>query len=98
MPMKKFQLAIFLISLFVVTSIAYQNIPNLRQKIAGMKTEGERELIVGLIIPHHLLAKELINDTINKIEDKESYEMILLIGPNHFHPESNTFTTTDSLD
>ena len=62
-----------------------------------MKTEGKRDPIAGLIIPHHLLAKELINDTINHIEEKESYEMILLLGPNHFHADSNTFTTTESM-
>ena len=53
--------------------------------------------VSGLILPHHKLAEELILSSLEKIKN-ESYEYIVLIGPNHFVPESPTFVTADQIE
>jgi len=36
-----------------------------------------------LILPHHLLAKEMIGSALSQIKDKNKYQAIVIAGPNH---------------
>src|SRR3989344_1078467 len=62
------------------------------------KTLGESEDLLknirGVIVPHHDLADDLIISAFNTINEKNDYERIIIIGPNHYYPESPTFMTT----
>jgi AmmeMemoRadiSam system protein B len=36
-----------------------------------------------VIVPHHLLAKDLINRALQMIKNKDEYQTVVIIGPNH---------------
>jgi len=46
-----------------------------------------------VIIPHHLLAKNLINEALGKIVN--DYDNIIIIGPNHFNSGKENIQTSD---
>lgn len=53
---------------------------------------------VGIIIPHHDLAREYIISSLSKIAQRHQYSTIVVVGPNHFLPAATTFLSTPSLD
>jgi len=51
----------------------------------------------GTIIPHHDLADSMIIDAFRRLKEDNDYEKIIIIGPNHFYPESPTIISSYSL-
>lgn len=49
--------------------------------------------IYGAVVPHHLLAYELITDVFNQLKAQEP-PLIILIGPNHFNLGDRIITST----
>ncbi|MGD8744184.1 MAG: AmmeMemoRadiSam system protein B [Candidatus Woesebacteria bacterium] len=53
--------------------------------------------VVGLVIPHHELADELIISAIEGSRKNLGYDKVVIIGPNHYFPNSHFITTTEKL-
>ena len=67
-----------------------------KSNVKGVSTEKEgTEIIRGIILPHHNFAKEILIDSYERL-DRENYELIVIIGPNHFHPEIKEIVTSDN--
>lgn len=66
------------------------------EKVLGESDVVESE-IVGLVIPHHDLADDLIINAIERSRKDPGYEKIVIIGPNHYFPNSYFITTAESL-
>jgi poly-gamma-glutamate synthesis protein (capsule biosynthesis protein) len=58
---------------------------------------GNKQDIVSGVVPHHLLAKEIIKDFFSYISSREKPKTIVILSPDHFQSgiltESNTFIT-----
>lgn len=65
-----------------------------KNKEAEIK-ENEKLQAQGIIIPHHLLARDLIISTLENI--KQDYQTIILVGPNHFDYGNNNIQTSHLL-
>lgn len=61
------------------------NFTNRSGSVAGLTTQAEpRQIIRGLVIPHHEIADSLINHALNQVAASgNSYSTIVIIGPNH---------------
>ena len=65
---------------------------------------GNKQDIVSGVVPHHLLAKDIMEDFFSYISSQENPETIILLSPDHFQSgilmESNSFITitVDSND
>jgi len=67
-----------------------------KNQIKGAKTENiNTKEIRGIILPHHNFAKEIIMKSYEKLK-AESYDIIVLMGPNHFYPETTNLIIPDS--
>lgn len=66
-------------------------------KIAGVNSEKTYSSLSGLVLPHHELAKELIIKTLSVIKANQDFKYIVVIGPNHFRPESECLASTEKL-
>ncbi len=53
--------------------------------------------IKGVILPHHELAKELLNLSFEKIKENLTPDIIVIYGTNHYFPVSETYTTTKEV-
>lgn len=87
-------LSILIIS--VISLVTYRQINNQR-RVAGIATTNEQKQIKGIILPHHDLAKEYINSSLEKISKDQNYSNIVIIGPNHFEEDFAKFKSTDVL-
>jgi poly-gamma-glutamate synthesis protein (capsule biosynthesis protein) len=60
---------------------------------------GNKQDIVSGVVPHHLLAKEIIEDFFQHISSQEKAETIILLSPDHFNSgtldDVNAFITLD---
>ena len=60
---------------------------------------GNKQDIVSGVVPHHLLAKEIIEDFFQHISSQEKVETIILLSPDHFNSgtldDDNAFITLD---
>ncbi|MEA2021441.1 MAG: AmmeMemoRadiSam system protein B [Candidatus Caldatribacteriota bacterium] len=60
---------------------------------------GNKQDIVSGVVPHHLLAKDIIEDFFQYISSQEKVETIILLSPDHFHSgtfnDDNAFITLD---
>lgn len=54
------------------------------------------QIIYGGILPHHLLAEQMINDFFIKLS-KQKPETIILIGPNHFEKGDDILSSDNNL-
>jgi AmmeMemoRadiSam system protein B len=54
-------------------------------------------VISGLVMPHHDLARPAIIQALDKFPKNTKYEVIVVLSPNHFRPESTTFTSSVKL-
>lgn len=61
------------------------------QDVKGVDTEKK---ISGIILPHHDFAREILTQSY-EILDK-NYDLVVIIGPNHFYPEIREVITSDS--
>ncbi len=50
----------------------------------------------GIILPHHDLAREYIFTSLDRLAKTHQYRTIIIIGPNHYQPESTLFLSTTS--
>ena len=67
-------------------------------RIKGLSVSPKNKAIKGLVIPHHQLAGEFITKSIEVLhQNANDYEIIVVLGPNHFHPESYTLTSSATL-
>ena len=87
----KYFIILGLLALFIFSDIF--NFQKSKTKTLGESVDPLKN-IRGVIVPHHDLADDLIISAINTIKEKNDYEKIIIIGPNHYYPESPTFMTT----
>jgi AmmeMemoRadiSam system protein B len=87
--MKKLLLFLFLV---VLASFAvFWRLENKHQpKNAALK-------IQGVILPHHTLAKDILNNSFIKLKEKINPDTIVIYGTNHYFPVSETYTTTSKI-
>lgn len=64
-------------------------------QVAGTQQAAPR--INGLIIPHHDVAASLTDQTLAQVSQTTKPTVIVVLSPNHFAPQSPTFTTANSL-
>jgi len=64
-------------------------------QVSGVSVESENNKIVGIILPHHDLARELIISSLEKFN--EPYQLIFIFAPNHFRPIGPEITTATQL-
>lgn len=88
---------LFLFSVILITSIYYSSHIKSVKNIAGV-TDQSTSNIKGLIIPHHDLAKQYIISTLSDLSQNQNFSTVVLIGPNHFQPDSRNFLSTISLE
>lgn len=50
--------------------------------------------VSGAVIPHHLLASDIIVSFFSRLANKDSIKRIVLIGPNHYERGNTVFTTS----
>ncbi len=70
------------------------NLVKNRGQVAGESIDLEKQPIKGLILPHHDLAREIIIKSLEKLSSSNKYKLIVVLSPNHFRPQSYTFTTS----
>jgi len=87
---------IVLILLFTLVSVGFFVKNNLNKKVLG-EADVNNSRVYGLIIPHHDLAEELIIEAIGNINSDADYKNIVVIGPNHYYPDSYFITTAETL-
>lgn len=75
--------------LLVVSIFTYRSI---RQDVAGV-SDAIRP-VKAIVIPHHDLASALIQNALQKLQVEKAYKTIVVIGPNHYHPDSAMITTS----
>jgi poly-gamma-glutamate synthesis protein (capsule biosynthesis protein) len=88
----KFLFLIFLAGVILVSFYPFKSKP---KKITIPQNES---FIAAGVVPHHLLAKEIIEDFFNYISSKNRPETILIFSPDHFKAGSilgNSFITLD---
>ncbi len=56
-----------------------------------------RSKIQGIVLPHHGLAKEILNNSFQMLKESVSPETIVIYGTNHYFPLSDTYTTTTEI-
>src|SRR4030042_4757938 len=76
--------------------VTYKHISN-QKKVAGVSTGSEQKQIKGIIIPHHDLAKQYIEESLDRIAQTQNPSNIVIIGPNHFQEGETRFISTDQL-
>jgi len=86
--MKKFFLFLFVILFFVILFVLFENMH--QQKPTKLK-------IQGVILPHHTLAKEILNNSFKTLKENISPDVIVIYGTNHYFPISDTYTTTTEI-
>ncbi|MDO8551231.1 MAG: AmmeMemoRadiSam system protein B [bacterium] len=64
------------------------------QKTAFSETE---KSIKGIVLPHHNLAGQLTSQALEKLSKNQTYETIVILSPNHFHPDSPLLTTSEEI-
>ena len=67
-------------------------------EIFASDPDNKRDIVSG-VVPHHLLAKEIIEDFFQHISSQEKVETIILLSPDHFNSgtldDDNAFITLD---
>jgi AmmeMemoRadiSam system protein B len=79
---------------FVLPTFIFYRYSN--KNVKGVQTEQE-ELgkAKGVILPHHGFAKEILIGSYEQLK-KDGYDLIVIIGPNHFYPEIKELVTSDT--
>lgn len=69
--------------------------------IAIIKTTEKNQAITkpiqGIILPHHGLAKEILNESFKRLKDTQTPKTVVILGTNHYFPISETYTTTKEV-
>lgn len=83
-PSKPLLLLFALSLLFFVTTVTLSRTSSPQQVLSSTtSSESSSGKIAGLILPHHLLASDLMKQTLSLV-DNENIDRIILIGPNHY--------------
>jgi len=72
----------------------YSDSPFFLSAIKQDKTKPSREIISGLIVPHHLLAKDIIAATF-AYASRGDYQNIVLLSPDHFDAGQKEISVTE---
>jgi AmmeMemoRadiSam system protein B len=51
-----------------------------------------------VVLPHHALARELIDESYQRIQQEQTVSTVVILGPNHFHPEVGRVVTARSIE
>ncbi len=89
-------LTLSVIIILTLSLITLKQINN-QKRVAGVNTNFEKQKIKGVIIPHHDLAKQYIEESLNRISQIQNPLNIVVIGPNHFQEGETRFISTDQL-
>lgn len=65
-------------------------------RVPGTKTEADQP-VVGIVLPHHDLARELIIQAGERLKQEINPRYIVVMAPNHFRPQSYTFSSSLAL-
>ena len=99
--MKKNLILVSSLLFLITTSALVNNKIREMRRIKGVhtaiKTEQNQPSIQGIILPHHNFAKEIIIDSYQQLS-QENYQLIVIISPNHFHPQIGNIVSSRSVD
>ena len=91
-----FKLAVLVI-VFVSLAVWWRSrqLLNSAGSVAGANTSLSSEQAPpparGMILPHHLLARQFIITSLQQLASESDYRYIVLVSPNHFYPEKGHF-------
>jgi len=92
---RKIYISLFFILIIFLSIVLILNFTNTLEVFAS--DSGNIQDIVSGIVPHHLLAKDIIEDFFSYISFREKPKTIVILSPDHFQSgilmESNTFIT-----
>ncbi len=94
MNMKK-SFGIALVALVISSLLTYYLNQHSSGEVAGTKTYEE---VRGIILPHHAVASELINESLKNLSQEKEFSHIIIFGPNHLETEVATFKTAEQLE
>jgi MEMO1 family protein len=85
------------LAVFVILGVGFiDNYKSKNNQIAGVHTSINESTVRGLILPHHGIASELIQESFERIKYSQ-YSYIVIIGPNHFVPDASSIISTLTL-
>lgn len=91
---------LILLIITALLTILFYLINYKKPNIAGA-SDIKTNIIMGLVVPHHDLARELVLNTLKNIiaaqNEFTDYQTIAVLSPNHYRPQSETFTSTKIL-
>jgi len=64
-----------------------------RRALVAAEKVPEREDVMGVIVPHHLLASHMIGETLAHV-DPQGIERVVLLGPNHYEGGEDSVLTS----
>jgi poly-gamma-glutamate synthesis protein (capsule biosynthesis protein) len=92
---KKNYISLFSILIISLSIVLILNFINTLEVFAS--DSGNKQDIVSGVVPHHLLAKDIIEDFFSYISSREKPKTIVILSPDHFQSgilmESNSFIT-----
>ncbi len=92
---RKNYISLFSVLIIFLSIILILNFINTLEVFAT--DSGTKQDIVSGVVPHHLLAEEIIEDFLSYISSREKPETIVILSPDHFQSgilmESNSFIT-----
>ena len=92
---KKNHISLFSILIIFLSIVLILNFINTLE--ASASDSGNKQDIVSGVVPHHLLAKDMMEDFFSYISSREKPKTIVILSPDHFQSgilmESNSFIT-----
>lgn len=64
---------------------------------ASIVQTADKKPAKGIILPHHDVAGDLINESFSRLSREGKYSTVVIFAPNHFHPEKVPAATADQL-
>ena len=86
--------------LFLVLPLSFFLVKNGQRsgRVAGVKSNSEdKKEIQGIILPHHGLARSIIQSSLERVREEQTFSHIVIFGTNHFSPELYTFSTSEAV-
>ncbi len=99
--MKKFFLkkrSIIVVGLFLILLILVLYFKNKEINFDNYKSNQKPINIKGIIVPHHLIVANLLDQFYLKISQNNDYENIVIIGPNHYDFGFNYIQTINQIN
>lgn len=93
---------IFLFAASVSVVVFYFRLTERREakKVVGITTVKvqDKYQVKGIILPHHGIAGRLIAQSLSNLSQKRQYSIVVILAPNHFHPEKTIIATANTLE